>query len=239
MPPFACLLLLITGVAAAANPAAGAADPLPLQPAELTLDLDASGQPSGLACTAEVPAATCRALVGAASHWQYSPGQASGKPVAMKAAMTVDLQAVPKGGGYALHATRASVREVANSMTSAEAGRKLTPPVYPRDEMIRHQEAHVVLELWFQPGTDRTKVRNAWVDGKQPRWKNAFIAAATAAAERWPLRRGSENVLSLCIPVDFTLGKPPARQATEPCQPTYVAGYKPPALVTTVEQMHF
>lgn len=236
------LLVLIAG-AATGRAVAGqpvATDAIPLQPVMVMLDIDSAGQASGFACKADVPAATCTAVLAAASRWQYAAGMSGGKPAAMKASLTLSLQALPKASGFALRAIGASIGEASDPAIDVE-DRQLKPPRYPRDAMMSGRTARVVLELWYQPGTEHAKVRNAWVDGKPPRRNDVFVQSATLAAESWKVDAGAGagKVLSFCVPIYFTLNRDVPNQNSEPCKPSYIDGYTPPRLLTKTEQMTF
>lgn len=232
--------LMMLFIACAASGEARSAEPVRLAPAHLTFNLDASGKPSGFSCLPALPAPTCATIIAAAGRWKYKPGMSEGKPVSMRTWMTLNLQAVPKAGGFALTAVRANLREAGNPGDDAAAAQTTyTPPRYPKDAMRRGDAGLVVLELWFEPGSDRMSVRNAWLNGKKPARRSELVDAATAAATTWRLGPHSPKVLSICMPVEFRLDRRLRFSGTEPCQPTYAEGYRSPELITTPEQMIF
>ena len=209
--------------------------------AHITFNLDAAGQPSGFACLPELAASICARVTAAASRWKYQAGMADGKPAEMRALMTLYLQGIPRSGGFELKASGASLREVGNPADDAAATRTVSvPPRYPKKAMRRGAQGLVVLEIWFEPGSDRLTVRNAWLDGQKPRGRSDLVDAAAAAVTTWKLGLHSSKVLSTCIPVEFKLySRPSPLSGTAPCQPSYAAGYKSPELITKPEQMVF
>lgn len=215
--------------------------PIQLEPAHITFDLDASGLPSGFACTPALPPPTCATVTAAASRWKYLPGMSESKPAAMRVWMSLSLQAVPKSGGFALRATSVRIREAGSPAAEAAAAeeKEYAPPRYPSDAQRRGKHGLVVLELWFEPGSEQMSIRNVWLNGEQPRRRSDLVDAATAVARTWKAGTHSPRMLSVCIPVVFALDKPLPSQDTAPCQATYAQGYKPPELLTKPAQMVF
>ena len=212
-----------------------------LKPSILSVSVGADGTPVSVACKPEVAQFLCPILVKAVSGWKFSPGQRAGVPAAMYIALTLDLVAVPKPGGFGVRATGSSI-EVAAMLadgTLAPSQTGLSPPRYPPEENRLGRTGSVLLELLLQPDSDVPRIGKAWFNGGPPRTHNPFVIAATAAAAGWKINHVPEQQ-SVCVPVDFFLSRRiPRDREKEPCKPTYAAGFAPPTLITKVESAVF
>lgn len=235
------LLLAGAGLATAAdkrNPAE-ATKPFLLQPVPILLDIGADGTPSNARCAPGAAPETCVIVLRAVPNWKFSPGLRGGVPVPMEAALTLNMVAVPKPGGFGVQATFAWLNPRpphTEQPNAALDSRKNNPPRYPPEAMRRGKTGTVILELWPQPDSEFPRVGKIWFQGKPADGRNEFVAATLEAVAKWKTQAAVPEQLSYCTPVEYSLAadsRPPPK-STAPCEPTYVEGFAPPKLLTDV-----
>ena len=236
IPALLLALCCTSAVAGTSNPK-GNNGPFVLDAAKLSLTVSAEGRAKDVACDAKVEANLCSMLQRAVPGWKFTPGQRAGVASEMEINMTLSLVAVPKAGGFGVQATYAWL-EPSSDVSDGNVGldsRRLNPPVYPFDAMRRGRTGVVIVELWFQPGSEVPRVGKIWFKGQPAKPKNEFVAATLVAVSKWKIRPGTPEQLSFCVPVEYTLGGPVGNpQGSAPCVPTYADGFAPPKLLTDV-----
>jgi hypothetical protein len=232
-----CALIFLLGFSI--SPAFATAGPAPMRmrPMVVALDLDASGKASNFQCVPPMSDGVCAVLTKAAAKWQFSPGITENVATPMSIKILLALEGTKRDGGYELHAIGATVSQTdGGAIVTVKPAPTLTPPRYPAHENRRGVVGNVVLELWPNPVTRQSKVRNAWFNGKPAGDRNALVAAAIKAAETWSLEL-PPGTLSVCIPIGFSLNAAAPPGDLTPCAPTYVEGYAPPKLLTKLEDL--
>ena len=238
----AALLLAAAGSVAVAGTekAEDNTKPFLLNPAMLTLTVAADGTPKDPTCGPKVEATICPIVLRAVPKLKFTPGKRDGVATAMDINLTLGLVAVPKPGGFGVQATQAWV-VTRTEMTDANISfqsRRLNPPIYPRNSLMRGKTGVVIVELWPQPDSEFLRVGKIWFQGKPTNLHNEFVTATLNAVAKWTINRGAPEQLSFCVPVEFTLGGPvTVPQPATPCEATYVEGYAPPKLLTDVAQV--
>jgi hypothetical protein len=211
----------------------------PLVPVSLSLRVNADGSQSDLACGPTVVAELCPVLRKGVAGWRFSPGTRDGVPAAIDVWLSLRLVAIEKPGGFAIQATHATV--FGRSGDAASGGldpntRKLHPPLYPIEKQRRDIGALVVIEITRSPGSPTPVLGKAWLDGAPAPDGDPFVAASRAAMEKWELEPWPAELISMCVPIEFTVGKTKPLSApyprTAPCENRYVEGFALPKLLT-------
>jgi hypothetical protein len=234
----ASALLSVSAAQAASTPRAKVVS---IRPAVIMVDLDATGKASNVRCDPTVVADICAVIAKAAPTWQYAVGSKDGVAIPMTVTISLHLRAKEIDDAFELNVTAAELVQAADLNSKAKPfalKTTLTPPRYPAEQMRRGVVGNVMLEVWFEPGSELVTPGKTWFNGK-PDAHHPLVMAAIEAAKKWADNPGPGVVRSRCVPVGFSTslnGSGPVDDQSV-CQPTYLDGYTMPKLLTTAESM--
>jgi hypothetical protein len=211
----------------------------PLVPVSMSLRVNADGSQSDLACGPTVVAELCPVLRKGISGWAFAPGLRDGAPAAIDVWLSLQLVAIEKPGGFAIQATRATISARPGDAVGGGVDphtRKLHPPRYPVEQMRRGKGALVVIEITRLPDSVVPVLGQAWINGAPAADGDPFVLASRAAMAKWELEPWARELVSVCVPIEFTMDAPRPLGApfpsTAPCVNRYAEGFALPKLLT-------
>ncbi len=135
--------------------------------------------------------------------WKFTPGSIDGVPQRTESALWLDVEAkLREDGNYELI--------IADARTGAGGAVVLTPPSYPRAELIKGREAVISLLVSYDQNGEVTKVdRVATLTAREERLMKPFEQASFAAAKKWrfaPEKIGNRGVAgTVIVPIKFCM----------------------------------
>lgn len=135
--------------------------------------------------------------------WKFTPGSIEGVPQRTESALWLNVEAMPReDGNYDL--------QIFDANTGLLGASVLTPPRYPKNELIRGQEAVLRLLVSYDEHGAVTKVeRTAKLSAREEKLMKPFELASFSAAKKWrfnPEKIGGRGIAGTgIVPIKFCM----------------------------------
>lgn len=135
--------------------------------------------------------------------WRFTPGSIAGVPQRTESALWLNVEAIPReDGNYDLL--------IADANTGAFGTTSMAPPTYPKDALVRGQEAVLRILVSYDENGVVTKVeRVGKLSPREERLMRPFEQASFSAAEKWrfnPEKIGGNGIAGTSIvPIRFCM----------------------------------
>lgn len=135
--------------------------------------------------------------------WKFTPGSLQGVPQRTESALWLNVEAMPReDGNYDL--------QIFDANTGLLGASVLTPPRYPKNELIRGQEAVLRLLVSYDENGAVTKIeRTALLSNREEKLMKPFELASFSAVKKWrfnPEKIGGRGVAGTSIvPIKFCM----------------------------------
>ena len=168
------------------------------------------------------------------AQWRFEPVLVDGRPVIAKTRMTVEIDALPRDGGYVMKVSHVY-------FGGAQSRSDNVPPHYPKNAIRSQLGARVMLAAKLDAQGNvvdvhpyQTSLSQAGSEAQANRWRKTFEQASISAVSKWKFQPG-ESIggvtvgSTIMVPITFAVTSSPAQKSLDNRWLRYVPGPISPA----------